>query len=73
MKFEAQGEWMVGTPIIVGISGPALDAATKCSHASWTEECREVREGALVILERCTACLVATRGRYRPVKEGDPA
>lgn len=70
MKFEAQGEWMVGTPLIAGV-GPGLEAALKCSHPSWTEECREIKEVFLVVMDRCTACRFATRGRYRKLKEGE--
>lgn len=69
MKFEQQGEWMVGTPIVAG-TGEDIEAALQCPHPSWREECREVKDGFLMIMDRCTACLFATRGRYQSVKEG---
>lgn len=67
MKFEQQGEWMVGTPLLAG-AGEDIEAARLCSHPSWKEEVREVKDGFLMIMDRCTACQFATRGRYQPAK-----
>lgn len=63
---------MVGTPLVAGV-GPDLEVSLKCPHPAWKEEVRETRDGFLVIMDRCTACRFATRGRYRPLKEGDKA
>lgn len=69
MKFETQGEWTVGTPIIAG-SGTLVELALRCNHLTWKEECRGVEQDTLMVMERCTSC-IATRAKYRPVKEGD--
>lgn len=68
MKFERQGEWMVGTPIVAG-TGLDIEAALKCPHPAWKEEVRDIRDGVLVIMERCTTCRFTTRGKYQPVKK----
>lgn len=72
MKFEQQGEWMVGTPLVAGV-GPGLEAALRCPHPSWKEKTRDLNGGFLVVFERCSTCYFATRGKYRPAKEGDSA
>jgi hypothetical protein len=72
MKFTQDGEWMVGTPI-VAVGQRDVSAALTCFHLSWKEECREVKQGVLMVMERCSTCLLATRGRYRPQKEGESA
>lgn len=66
MKFEQNGEWMVSTPIYMGF-GSDVERAQACPHESYVETARTVKDGMLVIQERCSRC-VAVRGKYRPAK-----
>lgn len=65
MKFSKEGEWTVSTPIYVG-SKADVEKAAKCPHPAFVKFAEDIREGHLLVAERCTMC-VATRTRYKKV------
>lgn len=69
MRFHQEGDWLVSTPIFIG-SSEEVARAGQCQHGSWSKINQDVREGMLLVMERCASC-VAQRSRYRPVTEAE--
>lgn len=67
MKFEKEGEWIVGTPIYLRID---VAKAMKCSHDEFVPGAKAVEHGHLIVQETCKEC-GASRVRYRPATEED--
>lgn len=63
MRFTQDGNWTISTPIYIG-SPDDLAKAQACPHKRWKELIRTLKEGKILIQDRCEAC-VATRARWR--------
>ncbi len=68
MKFLKEGEWMVSTPVYVGLP-ETLIKMTKCDHPEWGNmTVRPTIEGGHeMFMQRCEFCS-ATRVRFRNTK-----
>jgi len=64
MKFSQEGEWIVSTPFYVGSSDDVW-MAQNCPHTEYAERSKKIKEGMLVVQEKCKSC-VADRVKYRP-------
>lgn len=69
MKFEKEGEWIVGTPIYIGVDMD-IKKAMACSHDDYLERAKAIQHGHLIVQETCKNC-TASRVRYRPATEED--
>ena len=69
MQTEKHGEWYITTPVYAGPKDQ-VEAATICAH-QWVTEHREMKDletygNCEVVMERCSACRVAIRCRWKP-------
>lgn len=77
VMFFPAGEWMVSTPLLIIPEGGSQEEAMRCPHRAYQEVKREhivsdETGPVMMVAEKCTACGMAQRFRYRP-SEGEPA
>lgn len=78
VMFFPAGEWMVSTPLLIIPEGGSQERAMACPHRAYQEVKRErmVTDElgpVMVVVEKCTACGMAQRFRYRKSGEAEPS
>lgn len=69
MRFHAEGEWTVSSPVYLG-DEVSVQRAMLCAHEFWDNLSENEVDGAIIQVERCKSC-IAVRTRTRPLKKGE--
>jgi len=78
VMFFPSGEWMVSTPLLIIPEGGSQETGMRCPHRTYQEVKRErmVTDElgpVMVVVEKCLACGMAQRFRYRKSGEAEPS